>query len=237
RYRTIVIDEWRMRPGGGRGRGVTALFAGASGTGKSMSAEALAGELGVPLFKVELASVVDKYIGETEKNLEEVFRSVENDDGVLLFDEADALFGKRSDVSDARDRYANIEVAYLLQRIEQFDGLAILTTNLRANLDEAFQRRLDAIVDFEEPDAEARFTIWSKALGPFQGTVSAKDLRQLAGLDITGGSIRSAVVSAAYYAAAEETAMNRAHLLRGLQEEWRKAGRLNFPVADFQGWA
>lgn len=237
RYRTIVIDEWRMRPGGGRGRGVTALFAGASGTGKSMSAEALAGELGVPLFKVELASVVDKYIGETEKNLEEVFRSVENDDGVLLFDEADALFGKRSDVSDARDRYANIEVAYLLQRIEQFDGLAILTTNLRANLDDAFQRRLDAIVDFEEPDADARFTIWSKALGPFEGAVAAKDIRKLAGIDITGGSIRSAVVSAAYYAAAEGIRMNRGHLLRGLQEEWRKAGRLNFPVGDFGGWA
>ena len=236
RYRTVVIDEWRMRPGGGRGRGVTALFAGASGTGKSMSAEALAGELGVPLFKVDLASVVDKYIGETEKNLEEVFRSVENDDGVLLFDEADALFGKRSDVSDARDRYANIEVAYLLQRIEQFDGLAILTTNLRANLDEAFQRRLDAIVDFEEPDAEARQTIWARALGPFEGTVEEADLKALAGLDITGGSIRSAVVSAAYYAAADHAPMTRVHLLRGLQEEWRKAGRLNFPIGDFDGW-
>ncbi len=236
RHRSVVLDEWRMRPGGGRGRGVTALFAGESGTGKSMSAEALAGELGVPLFRVELASVVDKYIGETEKNLEEVFRSVENDDGVLLFDEADALFGKRSDVSDARDRYANIEVAYLLQRIEQFDGLAILTTNLRANLDEAFQRRLDAIVDFEEPDADARFTIWARALGPFQGSVSEEDLRALAAVDITGGSIRSAVVTAAYYSAAEGVSLTRTHLLSGLQEEWRKAGRLNFPFKDFQSW-
>ena len=236
RFRTVVIDEWRMRPGGGRGRGVTALFAGSSGTGKSMSAEALAGDLGVPLFKVDLASVIDKYIGETEKNLEEVFRSVENDDGVLLFDEADALFGKRSAVSDARDRYANIEVAYLLQRIEQFDGLAILTTNLRANLDEAFQRRLDAIIDFKEPDAEARLIIWERALGPFAGTIAHADLVSLAQFDITGGSIRSAVVSAAYYAASDDTAMMRAHLLRGLQEEWRKAGRLNFPVSDFHGW-
>jgi AAA+ superfamily predicted ATPase len=236
RHRSVVLDEWRMRPGGGRGRGVTALFAGVSGTGKSMSAEALAGELGVPLFRVELASVVDKYIGETEKNLEEVFRSVENDDGVLLFDEADALFGKRSDVSDARDRYANIEVAYLLQRIEQFDGLAILTTNLRANLDEAFQRRLDAIVDFEEPDADARFTIWARALGPFEGSVADNDLRMLAAVDITGGSIRSAVVTAAYYAAAKTQTIAREHLLRGLQEEWRKAGRLNFPSKDFVDW-
>ena len=155
---------------------------------------------------------------------------------MLLFDEADALFGKRSDVSDARDRYANIEVAYLLQRIEQFDGLAILTTNLRANLDEAFQRRLDAIIDFKEPDAEARLIIWERALGPFTGTIAHWDLVSLAQLDITGGSIRSAVVSAAYYAASDGTAMMRAHLLRGLQEEWRKAGRLNFPVSDFHGW-
>jgi hypothetical protein len=173
---------------------------------------------------------------EAEKNLEEVFRSVENDDGVLLFDEADALFGKRSDVSDARDRYANIEVAYLLQRIEQFDGLAILTTNLRANLDEAFQRRLDAIVDFEEPDADARFTIWARALGPFEGSVAENDLRMLAAVDITGGSIRSAVVTAAYYAAAKTQTIAREHLLRGLQEEWRKAGRLNFPAKDFVDW-
>ncbi|MFM8897134.1 MAG: ATP-binding protein, partial [Actinomycetales bacterium] len=132
-----------MRPGGGRGRGVAALFTGPPGTGKSMAAEALAGDLGVSLFRVELATVVDKYIGETEKNLDQVFSAVENSDGVLLFDEADALFGKRSEVSDARDRYANIEVAYLLQRMEAFDGLAILTTNLRANLDPAFVRRLD----------------------------------------------------------------------------------------------
>jgi hypothetical protein len=237
RFRSVVLDDWNMRPGGGRGRGVSALFAGASGTGKTMAAEAIAGELKVPLLRVDLATVIDKYIGETEKNLEEVFRAVENQDGVLLFDEADALFGKRSEVSDARDRYANIEVAYLLQRIEQFDGLAILTTNLRANLDDAFQRRLDIIVDFEEPDADARFTIWSRALGPFQGSVSEDDLRALSALDITGGSIRSAVVSAAYYAAADGGGLDRRHLLRGLKEEWRKAGRLTFPAGDFANWA
>ena len=236
RFRSVVLDDWNMRPGGGRGRGVSALFAGASGTGKTMAAEAIAGELKVPLFRVDLATVIDKYIGETEKNLEEVFRAVENQDGVLLFDEADALFGKRSEVSDARDRYANIEVAYLLQRIEQFDGLAILTTNLRANLDDAFQRRLDIIVDFEEPDADARFAIWSRALGPFAGSVPDEALRSLAALDITGGSIRSAVVSAAYYAAADGGELDKRHLLRGLQEEWRKAGRLTFPSGDFAGW-
>lgn len=236
RNRGLVLDEWGMRPGGARGRGVTALFAGPSGTGKTMSAEALAGELGVPLFFVDLASVIDKYIGETEKNLEDVFRTVENEDGVLLFDEADALFGKRSDVSDARDRYANIEVAYLLQRIEAFDGLAILTTNLRANLDEAFQRRLDMIVDFPEPTADVRATLWDVALGRFASALSEQDRLDLATLDIAGGTIRSAVVTAAYLAADESATLNRGHVLRGVKEEWKKAGRLQFPTDTFASW-
>jgi SpoVK/Ycf46/Vps4 family AAA+-type ATPase len=236
RYRSTVLDEWGMRPGGARGRGVTALFAGPAGTGKTMSGEAIAGELGVPLFVVDLASVVDKYIGETEKNLEDVFRTVENEDGVLLFDEADALFGKRSDVSDARDRYANIEVAYLLQRIEAFDGLAILTTNLRANLDDAFQRRLDMIVDFPEPGPDARRTIWAAALGPFAGALSDEDCEALGTLDITGGYIRAAMVSAAYLAAADGQTLQRKHILEGVREEWRKAGRLNFPDHVFAHW-
>ena len=236
RYRSTVLDEWGMRPGGARGRGVTALFAGAAGTGKTMSGEAIAGELGVPLFVVDLASVVDKYIGETEKNLEDVFRTVENEDGVLLFDEADALFGKRSDVSDARDRYANIEVAYLLQRIEAFDGLAILTTNLRANLDDAFQRRLDMIVDFPEPEPDTRRAIWAVALGPFVSALSDDDCSALATLDITGGYIRSAVVSAAYLAAADGQTLQRKHILDGVRDEWRKAGRLNFPDHVFAHW-
>jgi len=236
RHRFTVIDEWGMRPGGARGRGVTALFAGESGTGKSMSAEAIAGELGVPLFTVDLASVVDKYIGETEKNLEEVFRAVENQDGVLLFDEADALFGKRSEVSDARDRYANIEVAYLLQRIEAFDGLALLTTNLRANLDEAFQRRLDMIVDFPEPDAQARRLIWARSFDRFPGLLDDADLEALGALDLTGGFIRAAAISAAYRAAAEGGPIARRHVLAGAMSEWRKAGRLNFPLHLYEGW-
>ena len=237
RHRSTVLDEWKMRPGGARGRGVTALFAGESGTGKSMSAEAIAGELGVPLFSVDLASIIDKYIGETEKNLEEVFRAVENEDGVLLFDEADALFGKRSDVSDARDRYANIEVAYLLQRIESFDGLAILTTNLRANLDEAFQRRLDMIIDFPEPDRDARELIWRRALSEFPGALSDDEYESLAALDITGGYIRAAVISAAYKAAAMGETIERHHVLAAARDEWRKSGRLNFPEQQFTHWS
>ena len=143
---------WRMRPGGGRGTGITALFAGDSGTGKTMSAEVIAADLGLDLYVVNLATVVDKYIGETEKNLDRIFAEADSVNGVLLFDEADALFGQRSEVRDSHDRYANIEVAYLLQRMETFDGLAILATNLRSNIDEAFTRRLDVIVDFPMPD-------------------------------------------------------------------------------------
>ena len=162
RHRDLVLGDWRMRPGGGRGEGVTALFAGDSGTGKTMSAEVIAGSLGLDLYTVDLAMVVDKYIGETEKNLERIFEEASGVNAVLLFDEADAIFGKRSEVRDAHDRYANIESAYLLQRMESFDGLAILTTNLRANIDDAFTRRLDAIVDFPVPDA-----------GPAAGAVAA----------------------------------------------------------------
>ena len=145
-----------MRTGGGRGRGVTALFAGDSGTGKTMSAEVIAGELGLDLYTSNLATVVDKYVGETEKNLERIFAEAGGVNAVLLFDEADAIFGKRSEVRDAHDRYANIESAYLLQRMETFDGLAVLATNLRANIDEAFTRRLDVIIDFPAPDAGLR---------------------------------------------------------------------------------
>ncbi len=154
RHRDLVLDEWGMGRRSSKGRGITALFAGDSGTGKTMSAEVIAGELGLDLYVIDLSTVVDKYIGETEKNLDRVFSEADRVNGILLFDEADSIFGKRSEVKDARDRYANVEVAYLLQRMEQFDGMAILTTNLRANVDEAFVRRLD--VDHRLPDARGR---------------------------------------------------------------------------------
>ena len=159
RHRDRVLGEWGMRPGGGRGRGVTALFAGDSGTGKTMSAEVIAADLGLDLYTVDLATVIDKYVGETEKNLERIFSEAAGVNGVLLFDEADAIFGKRSEVKDAHDRYANVESAYLLQRMETFDGLAVLATNLRANLDDAFTRRLDLVVDFPVPDAPSAWPV------------------------------------------------------------------------------
>jgi hypothetical protein len=226
-HREQVLRDWAMRPGGGRGEGITALFAGDSGTGKTMSAEVVAGHLGLDLYVVDLATVVDKYVGETEKNLERIFTEADGVNGVLLFDEADALFGKRSEVRDAHDRYANIEVAYLLQRMETFDGLAILTTNMRANLDEAFTRRLDAIVDFPLPDQHERRVLWERCLGPLLPRAADVDLDFCAErFELAGGHIRSIALTAAYLAAERATPVTMADLVRAIQREYRKLGRL-----------
>ncbi|HUP86643.1 MAG TPA: ATP-binding protein [Acidimicrobiales bacterium] len=227
RNRDRVIDEWGMRPGGGRGRGITGLFAGDSGTGKTMSAEVIAGVLGLDLYSINLATVVDKYVGETEKNLERIFSEADGINGVLLFDEADAIFGKRSEVRDAHDRYANIETAYLLQRMESFDGLAILSTNLRANLDEAFARRLDAVIDFALPDADFRERLWERCLGPSVPRGDDVDLRFAAErFELSGGNIRSIAVTAAYFAAESGRPVGMLELMRATQREYRKLGRL-----------
>ena len=226
-HRVTVFDTWGMRPGGGRGRGVTALFAGDPGTGKTMAAEVIAHALGLDLYAVNLATVVDKYIGETEKNLERIFAEAEGVNGVILFDEADALFGKRSEVSDAHDRHANIEVAYLLQRMETFDGLAVLATNLRANLDEAFARRLDAIIDFPVPEAAERKTLWDRCLKTTVPRGSDIDLDFCAGaFELTGGNIRSIAVTAAFMAATAARPVTMADLMRATHREYRKLGRL-----------
>jgi hypothetical protein len=227
RHRDRVLTDWRMRPGGGRGHGITALFAGDSGTGKTMSAEVIAGELGLDLYTIDLATVVDKYVGETEKNLERIFTEAGGVNAVLLFDEADAVFGKRSEVRDAHDRYANIESAYLLQRMETFDGLAVLATNLRANIDDAFTRRLDAIVDFPVPDADLRRTLWDQCLGPHVPRAQDLDLDFCAQrFEFSGGAIRSVVVTAAYLAADKAGPVGMAELITAVQREYRKLGRL-----------
>jgi ATPase family associated with various cellular activities (AAA) len=227
RHRERVLSDWRMRPGGGRGTGVTALFAGESGTGKTMAAEVIAADLGLDLYAVNLATVVDKYIGETEKNLERIFTEASNASAVLLFDEADAIFGKRSEVRDAHDRYANIESAYLLQRMETFDGVAVLATNLRANIDEAFTRRLDMVVDFPMPDEAARLALWQCC---FAGPVPAREDLNLQfyarSFPLSGGNIRSAAITAAYLAAGSESAIGDAHVTAAIQQEYRKLGRL-----------
>jgi len=227
RHRDRVVGEWRMGTKGARGLGVTALFAGDSGTGKTMSAEVVAGDLGFDVYVIDLSTVVDKYIGETEKNLDRIFTEADRVNGILLFDEADALFGKRSEVKDARDRYANVEVAYLLQRMERFDGLAILTTNLRANVDEAFVRRLDAIIDFPMPEQDHRRRLWQGNLGANLPVAPGIDLDFLARqFRVSGGNIRNITVTAAYLAAAEDRAVSMADLVRATEREYRKLGRL-----------
>ncbi|MGJ5833713.1 AAA family ATPase [Streptomyces ossamyceticus] len=233
RHRDRVLGDWRLSAGGGRGHGVLGLFAGESGTGKTLSAEVVAADLGLDLYVVQLSSVVDKFVGETEKNLERIFTEADRTDAVLLFDEADAVFGKRSEVKDSHDKYANMESAYLLQRLEAFDGIALLTTNLRANIDEAFTRRLDMVVDFPFPDAGQRLALWRHSLA----SVPCADDTDPGGVardfELAGGSIRSAVVTAAYAAVGRGDRVTSADLREGAEREYRKAGRL---VPGEGGW-
>ncbi|WP_059255056.1 ATP-binding protein [Streptomyces reticuli] len=227
RHREQVLGQWGMRPGGGRGRGVIALFAGGSGTGKTMSAEVVAADLGMDLYVVDLSTVVDKYVGETEKNLERIFTEASAVNAVLLFDEADAIFGKRSEVKDAHDRHANIESAYLLQRMESFDGIAVLTTNLRANLDEAFTRRLDVVADFPVPDATQRRALWERCLGDRLPRAGDLDLGFCADrFELAGGSIRACAVTAAYLAAESGEPLTMRQVVTAVAQEYRKLGRL-----------
>lgn len=232
RNRDRVLGAWGLRTGGGRGRGVAALFAGESGTGKTLAAEVVAAELGLDLYVVELSALVDKYVGETEKNLERLFAEADRVDAVVLFDEADAVFGKRSETKDAHDRYANMESAYLLQRLESFNGVALLTTNLRANIDDAFTRRFDVIVDFPFPDAALRKALWQRCLAgavPLEPDVAdGSALDHVADrFELAGGAIRAAATTAAYQAAAEGRRVAGADLLTGARREYRKMGRLS----------
>jgi vesicle-fusing ATPase len=203
---------------------VTALFAGESGTGKTLAAEVIAGELELDLYRIDLAATVSKYIGETEKNLRRLFDAAEASGAVLLFDEADALFGRRGEVRDGHDRYANLEVAYLLQRMESYRGLAILTTNMRANVDRAFLRRLRFVVQFPFPDAGGRAELWRRT---FPKALPREDVEPdaLAGLVAAGGSIRSIALAAAFAAAEDRTPVTVTHLLRAAEVEYAKAER------------
>lgn len=227
RNRDRVMREWGMDRGASKGQGVTALFAGASGTGKTLAAEVIANDLGLDLYVIDLATVVDKYIGETEKNLDRIFAEADRVNGVLLFDEADAIFGKRSEVQDARDRHANVEVAYLLQRMERFEGVALLTTNLRANIDEAFLRRLDVLVDFPTPDAELRESLWRRHLPDSLPQDDSIDTAFLAtSFDLTGGNISSVAMTAAFLAAANGNVVTMEHVIHATAREYRKLGRM-----------
>ena len=225
--RPLVLDEWGIGAKLAASRGVTVLFAGPPGTGKTMAAEVISAELGLDLYKIDLSTVISKYIGETEKNLERIFAEAETSNAILFFDEADALFGKRSEVRDSHDRYANIEISYLLQRMEAYDGVTILATNLRANLDEAFKRRLQFAVDFPFPEGGERLRIWQTLFPPQAPRGADIDLELMAQrFKLAGGNIRNILVSAAYLAAADGGEITMAHLLHGARRELQKMGRL-----------
>ena len=209
---------------------MTALFAGPSGTGKTLAAEVVARELGYDLFRIDLSAIVSKYIGETEKNLDRVFASAENANAVLFFDEADALFGKRSEVKDAHDRYANIEISYLLQKMEQFDGLAILATNLKQNLDDAFVRRLTFSVNFSFPEESERHRLWEALWPSLAPRADDVDLNWFAQeYRLSGGNIRNTVLAAVHLAAANGQVVSRDHLLHATRREYQKLGKTIAP--------
>jgi ATPase family associated with various cellular activities (AAA) len=232
RHADRVYNEWEFSAAPSRGQ--VALFSGPSGTGKTLAAEIIAGELGLDLFKLDLSAVVSKYIGETEKNLDQVFDAARAGNVVLFFDEADALFGKRSEVNDARDRYANIEVSYLLQRLESYDGLVTLATNYERNIDDAFLRRIHVRVEFTLPDEAERKAIWEHNL-PGRAPVGADaDITFLARrFELSGGSIRNAALQAAFLAAAGDGVIDMACLVRGVVREYQKLGRL-LRASDFE---
>jgi ATPase family associated with various cellular activities (AAA) len=234
RQRAKVYEDWGFAAKSRRGLGISALFAGASGTGKTLAAEVLANELQLDLYRIDISSVVSKYIGETEKNLRKIFDAAEGGGTILLFDEADALFGKRSDVKDSHDRYANMEVAYLLQRIEAYRGLAILTTNLKDSIDQAFLRRIRFVVQFPFPDATQRAEIWRRVF-PAQTPIQSLSHHKLAKLSVAGGNIRNIALNAAFLAADAEEAVGMGHILRAAQAEYMKLER---PLTDqeVRGW-
>jgi len=230
RYQTRVLDDWGFLSGRSGARGVRLLFAGPPGTGKTLAAEVLAQVLDVDLLVVDVSRVVSKWIGETEKNLSAVFDAAERAQAVLFFDEADALFGKRTEVSDAHDRYANLETAYLLARLEKFEGIAILATNLRDNIDGAFVRRLEFVVEFEEPGREERYRLWAGHVPKDAPLATDVNLYTLAALyPVVGGAIRNAAVAAAFLAAADGTPIAMTHFIHAIRREYEKAGRA-FPA-------
>ncbi|MDH4076736.1 MAG: ATP-binding protein [Acidimicrobiia bacterium] len=235
RHRSKVYGEWGFANRSSRGLGIGALFAGPSGTGKTMAAEVIAAELELDLFVIDLSSLMDKYIGETEKNLRRVFDAAEAGGAILVFDEADAVFGKRTEVRDSHDRYANVEVSYLLTRMESYRGLAVLTTNRKDALDTAFVRRLRYIVKFPHPHSELREELWRKAF-PAETPHDELDYAKLASVDVAGGTIRNIALGAAFLAAEENRPVSMAHVLHATRAEFAKTDRTLSLVGE-GGWA
>ncbi len=234
RQRLRVYHEWGFAKKTSRGMGISALFAGASGTGKTMAAEILAKTLNLDLYRVDLSGVVSKYIGETEKNLRQVFAIAEAGGSILLFDEADALFGKRSDVKDSHDRYANMEVSYLLQQMESYQGLSILTTNLKDSIDTAFMRRIRFVVRFTFPDPEQRAQIWRRIF-PCQTPTQGLNYTKLACLQVSGGNIRNIALNAAFIAADAGEPVQMIHILQAARQEYIKLEK-TLTESEIKGW-
>lgn len=225
--RYIVYGQWGFEKRLPYGRGLSMLFSGLPGTGKTMAAQVIARELSLELYRIDLAQIVSKYIGETEKNLGRIFREAELSNAILFFDEADALFGKRSEVKDAHDRYSNIEIAYLLQKVEEYDGISILATNLSKNMDEAFLRRITFIIEFPFPDVAYRKRIWQSMFPPETPIHKDVDFDFLARrFEIAGGNIKNIVLAAAFLAAQDSDRVNMNHLLRATKYEYQKIGRV-----------
>ena len=223
----LVFGEWGFQSKTNLGKGLTILFAGPSGTGKTMASEIMSGALGLDLYKIDLASLVSKYIGETEKNLDAVFSEAEDSNSILFFDEADAIFGKRSEVRDAHDRYANVEVSYLLQKMEEYQGIVILATNFRRNMDDAFVRRLQFAVEFPFPEEEYRLQIWERVFPPEAPLEDDVDLRFLARqLKLSGGNIKNIAVAGAFLAAQESASIGMKQVMWATKREYQKMGKL-----------
>ena len=234
RQRATVYQSWGFAKKNARGLGISALFAGTSGTGKTLAAEVLASELRLDVYRIDLSSVVSKYIGETEKNLRQVFDAAEEGGVILLFDEADALFGKRSDVKDSHDRHANIEVSYLLQRMECYPGLAILTTNLKSSLDNAFLRRIRFVVQFPFPDTAQRAEIWRRIF-PSNTPTEGLNEKKLAQLSVSGGNIRNIALNAAFMAADASEPLQMKHILQAARTEYIKLEK-SLTDSEIHGW-
>jgi ATPase family associated with various cellular activities (AAA) len=234
RSRSIVYNRWGFGDRGSNGFGISALFSGPSGTGKTLAAEVISHELQLDLYRIDLSQVVSKYIGETEKNLRRIFDAAETGGAILLFDEADALFGKRSEVKDSHDRHANVEVSYLLQRMEAYRGLAILTTNLQGSIDPAFLRRIRFLIPFPFPDQGQRTEIWKRMFSP-NVPLDGVDFNQLAQLNVAGGNIRTIALNAAFLAADARSPLQMAHLLRSATSEYLKLDK-TLTNAEVTGW-